>query len=228
MATKTIKNENINNKDVLDFEDSRNYLIAKSNKRAWTVAIFSLAITICLAIAIMLITPLKTVELAVVRVDKNGQIDILTNLAEEIITPDEALNKHFIGQYVKLREQYYFTTLNADFEKVQLYTNQSESKKYVDSMVNENYGKATVLKNKVEIDVKLLSIVTKEVAGEQTATIRADIITKDSRSNEVTNQATKVITLTFEYLPMKLNTKSRLENPLGFIVTSYRIDEEMK
>lgn len=225
---KNITDDNFNEKDAFDFEDSRNYLITKSNKRAWSVAIFSLAVTVCLAIAIMLITPLKTVELAVVKVDKNGQVDILTNLAEEIITPDEALNKHFIGQYVKLREQYYFTTLNADFEKVQLYSNPTESKKYVDSMVNKNYGKATVLKNKVEIDVKLLSIVTREVAGEQTATIRADVITKDSISDSITNLTTKVITLTFEYLPMKLNTKSRLENPLGFIVTSYRIDEEMK
>ena len=228
MAKKIVTDNNLDNQAAFDYEDSRNYLIIKSNRRAWTVAIISLLVTLLLALAVLFLTPLKTVELAVVKVDKNGHIDIISDLSEQVIAPDEALNNHFIGQYVKTREQYYFNTLNKDFEKVQLHSNASESDKYIKSMIDKEVGKAELLKDKVEIEVNILSIVTKEVSSELTSTIRVDVLKKDSRTGALIDNSTKVITLTFEYLPIKLNAKSRLENPLGFVVTSYRVDEEIK
>lgn len=54
-------------KDSMDFETSVKYLIEQSNKKAWLIAIVLVAILSI--IAVLLLTPLKTVEPYVIRVD---------------------------------------------------------------------------------------------------------------------------------------------------------------
>ena len=109
---KILKDENYNEKSAWNYDVSRNEEINKSSKRAWTVAIISLIITLFLGFALMLLTPLKTVELMVVKVDKNGFVDIITKLDEQVLTTTEAMDKSFVNRYVKTKEQYYFETLN--------------------------------------------------------------------------------------------------------------------
>lgn len=224
---KNITDDNFNEKDAFDFEASRNYLFIKSNKRAWAVATVSLVVTLILSLAVVFLTPLKTVELAVVKVDKNGFVDIVTQLDEQVITTDEAIDKHFIGRYIKTREQYYFGSLNKDFETVQMLSSPDVSQKYINEMVNKKTGRAEVYKDKQEVDVHIISIVLNKKVDEFVATIRVETVERDVKNTTGVNTI-KVITLTYEYLPIKLNTKSRLENPLGFVVTSYRVDEEIK
>ncbi len=80
MKTKYITDDNFDKDNALDFETSRNYLISKSNKRAWLVAIVSLFVTVLLVIAIVVMLPLKRVDVVAVKVDKNGFVEIVTNL----------------------------------------------------------------------------------------------------------------------------------------------------
>ncbi len=227
MATKNITDDNFNEKDAFDFEDSRNYLIIKSNRRAWTVATISLIVTLILALAVVLLTPLKTVELAIVKVDKNGFVDIVTQLDEQVITTDEAIDKHFVGRYVKTREQYYFGSLNKDFETVQMFSSVDVSKKYISDMTSKDVGRAELYKDIKEVDVNIISVVLSKKTDEMVATVRIETVERDKKTTTGENKI-KVITLVYEYLPLKLNTKTRLENPLGFVVTSYRVDEEIK
>ncbi|QKF77297.1 virB8 family protein [Arcobacter defluvii] len=224
---KYITESNYKEDDALDYETSRNYLIISSNKRAWLVAGASLFVAVLLAIALATLIPLKRVDLAVVKVDKNGFIDIITNLDEQIITKDEALDKHFIGKYVKTREQYFYNTLNQDYENVQMYSNKDVSNVYVKQMTETKTGKLDTLKNKFEIEAEILSIVLNDSNGTKTSTVRVELKEKDVTTNSVA-VITKVITLTYEYINLKQNAKQRLENPLGFIVNSYRIDDEIK
>lgn len=224
---KEITNDNFNQSKALDFESSRLYIIDKSNKRAWLVTFIFGFISILLTIAIIVMLPLKKVDLAVVKVDKNGFLDVITNIQEEILTTSEAWDKHFIYKYVKTREQYFYNILNQDYESTQLYSSKKVADNYIEEMTNEKYGKTSIYKNNIELDVNILSIVLNESNGTRTSTIRAEIIKKDASSENI-EKSIKVITLTYEYLPIKLNTKNRLENPLGFVVSSYRVDEEIK
>ncbi|ELZ6613470.1 type IV secretion system protein, partial [Campylobacter jejuni] len=92
----------------IDYEASFRYLIEKSNKRAWLIAFISIFIAIISIIAVVLLTPLKTIEPYVIRVDNTtGMVDILTMLDEKEIKANEALDKYFISTYVKAREGYY-------------------------------------------------------------------------------------------------------------------------
>ena len=224
---KILTDDNYNQQSAWDYDSARSYLIDKSNKRAWKITYISLTLTIMLGIAVMLLTPLKTVELMVVKVDKNGFVDIITQLDEQVITTDEAIDKHFVGRYVKTREQYYFGSLNKDFETVQMFSSVDVSKKYISDMTSKDVGRAELYKDIKEVDVNIISVVLSKKTDEMVATVRIETVERDKKTTTGENKI-KVITLVYEYLPLKLNTKTRLENPLGFVVTSYRVDEEIK
>ncbi|EMJ9581347.1 type IV secretion system protein [Campylobacter jejuni] len=210
----------------MDYEASFRYLIDKSNKRAWLIAFISIFIAIISIVAVVLLTPLKTIEPYVIRVDNTtGMVDILTMLDEKEISSNEALDKYFISQYVKAREGYYYELLNQDYLLTQLMSSEKVANEYRAWYEGEN-ARDQILKNSNEVSVQILSIVLGESNGVKTATVRAIITTKNLTSKGTT-QATKVITLSYDYILAKASEENRFLNPLGFKVLTYRIDDEV-
>ncbi|BDL83657.1 type IV secretion system protein [Campylobacter jejuni] len=211
----------------MDYEASFRYLIDKSNKRAWLIAFVSIFIAIISIVAVVLLTPLKTIEPYVIRVDNTtGMVDILTMLDEKEISSNEALDKYFISQYVKAREGYYYELLNQDYLLTQLMSSEKVANEYRAWYEGEN-ARDQILKNSNEVNVQILSIVLGNSNGVKTSTIRAKIITKNLNTRGL-SESTKVITLSYDYILAKASEENRILNPLGFKVTNYRIDEEIK
>ncbi|EAV9801827.1 type IV secretion system protein, partial [Campylobacter jejuni] len=201
----------------IDYEASFRYLIEKSNKRAWLIAFISIFIAIISIIAVVLLTPLKTIEPYVIRVDNTtGMVDILTMLDEKEIKANEALDKYFISTYVKAREGYYYDLLNQDYLLTQLMSSEKVANEYRALYEGDN-ARDQILKNSNEVSVQILSIVLGESNGVKTATVRAIITTKNLTSKGTT-QATKVITLSYDYILAKASEENRFLNPLGFKV----------
>ncbi|ENI1313282.1 type IV secretion system protein [Campylobacter jejuni] len=211
----------------MDYEASFRYLIDKSNKRAWLIAFVSIFIAIISIVAVVLLTPLKTIEPYVIRVDNTtGMVDILTMLDEKEISSNEALDKYFISQYVKAREGYYYELLNQDYLLTQLMSSEKVANEYRAWYEGEN-ARDQILKNCNEVNVQILSIVLGNSNGVKTSTIRAKIITKNLNTRGL-SESTKVITLSYDYILAKASEENRILNPLGFKVTNYRIDEEIR
>ncbi|EFV4183198.1 type IV secretion system protein [Campylobacter jejuni] len=199
----------------------------KSNKRAWLIAFVSIFIAIISIVAVVLLTPLKTIEPYVIRVDNTtGMVDILTMLDEKEISSNEALDKYFISQYVKAREGYYYELLNQDYLLTQLMSSEKVANEYRAWYEGEN-ARDQILKNSNEVNVQILSIVLGNSNGVKTSTIRAKIITKNLNTRGL-SESTKVITLSYDYILAKASEENRILNPLGFKVTNYRIDEEIR
>ncbi|EFN0475695.1 virB8 family protein, partial [Campylobacter jejuni] len=197
----------------IDYEASFRYLIEKSNKRAWLIAFISIFIAIISIIAVVLLTPLKTIEPYVIRVDNTtGMVDILTMLDEKEIKANEALDKYFISTYVKAREGYYYDLLNQDYLLTQLMSSEKVANEYRALYEGDN-ARDQILKNSNEVSVQILSIVLGESNGVKTATVRAIITTKNLTSKGTT-QATKVITLSYDYILAKASEENRFLNPL--------------
>ena len=79
----------------------------KSNKLAWTIAIGSFITAVLAVIAIIILTPLKTVVPYVIRVDNStGIVDVVQSMKDSKTTYDEAMNKYFTQLYVRYREGY--------------------------------------------------------------------------------------------------------------------------
>ena len=211
----------------LDYEASFRYLIEQSNKRAWLISFVAIFIASLSPIAVVLLTPLKTIEPYVIRVDNTtGMVDILTLLDEKEITQNEALDKYFISQYIKAREGYYYELLNQDYLLTQLMSSENVANEYRALYEGDN-ARDQILKNSNEVSVQILSVVLGESNGVKTSTIRANITTKNL-SSRGTSQATKVITLSYDYTLGKASEENRLLNPLGFKVLTYRIDNEVE
>ncbi|EAB5333148.1 type IV secretion system protein, partial [Campylobacter coli] len=195
----------------IDYEASFRYLIEKSNKRAWLIAFISIFIAIISIIAVVLLTPLKTIEPYVIRVDNTtGMVDILTMLDEKEIKANEALDKYFISTYVKAREGYYYDLLNQDYLLTQLMSSEKVANEYRALYEGDN-ARDQILKNSNEVSVQILSIVLGESNGVKTATVRAIITTKNLTSKGTT-QATKVITLSYDYILAKASEENRFLN----------------
>ena len=207
-----------------DFESSMRYMVQKSNQRAWIVAFFAIIIAILSVIAVLALTPLKSVEPYVVRVDNTtGMVDIITTVQGKDLTMPEAVDRHFINAYVKAREGYYYDILDKDYVLTQLLSSQDVAKEYRSIYEGEN-ARNKKLGNKYIVEVGIISIsVEKE---KQEATIRVLLTTKQQGQEVSKNNAT--ITLSYKYyMDSQMSEKARLENPLGFQVTSYRINEEI-
>jgi type IV secretion system protein VirB8 len=217
------------NKDALDFEQSVAYLVAVSNKRAWTVAFVSMAVALLLILILFLLMPLKTVVPYVIRYDSTtGHTDIATILTEQNLHVDEAVSKYFVSHYVKMRESYYFETLQQDYDLVQLFGTQPVNDEYRLIYSGANSRDARLGDTALE-RAEIVSVVLGESADIYTATVRIKILRYDKKSmSSSPRERTKVVTLSYEYAPGKtMKEVYRLNNPLGFRILSYRIDDEV-
>ncbi|MDR1007484.1 MAG: type IV secretion system protein [Campylobacteraceae bacterium] len=217
------------NKDALDFEQSIAYMVAVSNRRAWTVAFVSIAVTLFLIIILFLLVPLKTVVPYVIRYDSTtGYTDIMTVMTEQNLHVDEAVSKYFVSQYVKLRESYYFETLQQDYDLVQLFGAQPVNDEYR-MIYNGANSRDTRLGGNTMEKTEIISVVLGQSSGINTATVRIKILRYDKKDMKIRpKERNKVVTLSYEYAPNKtMKEVYRLNNPLGFRVLTYRIDDEV-
>ena len=105
--------DNNDTKTAISYEASIRYLVEKSNRRAWLIAFLSIFISIISVTAVVFLTPLKSVEPYVIRVDNTtGMVDIITSVNQtEFVSDNEALDKYFTTSYVKIREGYFYNIL---------------------------------------------------------------------------------------------------------------------
>lgn len=195
----------------------------KSAKRACIIAYFSFALTAVSVLAVALLTPLKTVEPFVIRVDNStGIVDIVTALKEGKETYDEAVNKYFIAKYITNRESYDYQTRNFNYRVVGLMSSPEQATLYgewFDPRKNPDaplkifgeYGSCA-------ITIKNISFIEKQVALVRfTKTV--------SRGPEkVTSHW--IATTSFRFSTAQMKADDRLINPLGFQCIDYRLDPE--
>ena len=163
-----------------------------------------------------------TVEPFVISIEeKTGVPTVVDPIAVEQFAADEAIKKFFIMQYIRAREEYTFESHGKNKRLVRVMSNNSVNRDYY-SIVrpsNENspsqrYGNHTT----VEIKLKSLIFETKNRVQ-----VRVSVVT----SGEYQRVEEKVILMEFDFKNLRLNKQQRLDNPLGFVVTLYRIADEI-
>ena len=204
-----------------DLEAKNQENIEKSEARAWKVARVSWLISLILGAVIVSILPLREVVPFLIRDNGTGIPDVITRLDVETLTTDDAMDKHFISQYIKTREGYYFNTLQQEYELTQMMSSY-EGKNARDQKLGSS--------NTVKPEIISIVLSKKEVGTDgqasNIATARVRLIQRNLSTGEETAKNI-VVSLTYEYLPVKNMVEGfRMDNPLGFIVTHYRVDNE--
>lgn len=207
-----------------NYENDREYIFKKSEKRAWLITYTSIALLIMSFAGYFFLLPLKEVQPYLLGFDKStGVIDPISVLDEQKIEGNEALDKYFINQYIQLRESYVYQTIQQTYELTQIFSSSEVSKEF-----REDYNKEDSLDHILgtgKATVKVNSITLEKINDSHLAIARI-FVTYKNQKNEVFTK-NYVIRLSYIYDPeTKFNLSQRIENPLGFFVTSYQKTEE--
>lgn len=204
------------------FDQDRMMQIERSNRIAWSIAIASGIVASMSVFAIAGLTPLKTVEPFVVRVDNStGIVDVVSALTSTAGTYDEAVTKYFAAKYVLAREGYVWSEAQENFRTIALLSTQPEQTRFAGVYRGSNpespqniYGRAATAR----IDIASISIINQNV-------VSVRYMRTITRGEEV--QTTHwVASLTYSYANAPMSSTDRLVNPLGFVVSEYRADPE--
>ncbi|GGO83777.1 conjugal transfer protein TraJ [Marinobacterium nitratireducens] len=211
--------------------------IKRSEKRAWFIAGAAVLVAVLEAGALVGLTPLKSVEPFVIRVDNNtGLVDVVSTLAETdgdvTEKAQEALDKYWLSNYIRHRENYQWETRDFDRQMVGLLSDsviQQSYAAYTDPRLNSAAPVAVYGQNtEVEARVKAISIINSETVenGEKRTTALVRYTKQVKRAGERTPLTHWAATVTFVYLDTSMKVEDRLLNPLGFQVVKYRNDQE--
>lgn len=202
----------------------------REKKLAWRIAAIGFALAAMAITALIIVLPLKTTEIELWSVDKQtGRYEYMTRIKEQNISTEKALAQALAAHYVRLREGYNYFALQRDYDDVQLFNSDSVNRDYLDGF-NSNQA-PDVIFNKAEyvVSIDIISNVhATATAHDHLATLRIKRTIRRIVDNSVKTDVWN-IRLTYRYLPRKQLTDSQREvNPLGFIVTSYQRDKELR
>ncbi|EHD22134.1 MULTISPECIES: virB8 family protein [Brenneria] len=203
---------------------------AREKKRAWLMAAVGFFLAAMAIAAIIILLPLKTTEIELWSVDKQtGRYDFMTRIKERDISTEEALAHSLAAQYVSLREGYNYFSLQRDYDDVQLFNSDGVNKDYLDGFNGDQAPDVVFNKADYVVAIDIISNVhAPATAPDRLATLRIKRTLRRIADNSVKTDIWN-IRLTYRYLPRKQLTDSQREvNPLGFIVTSYQRDKELR
>jgi type IV secretion system protein VirB8 len=196
-----------------------------SRRIAWWIAAVAAAIALLEAIALVLLTPLKTVEPYTLMVDKTtGYVQALRPLDQAKISPDSALTQSFLVQYVIAREGFDIATLNANYRKVALFSADTARTSYLQQMqISNPASPLTLYPRTTTLDVRVKSV---SPIGNDAELVRFDTVRSDAGAQPQPPNSW-VAVIRYHYSGAAMSLDDRFVNPLGFQVTSYRKDQEV-
>ncbi|MGA0602818.1 virB8 family protein [Caulobacter sp. KR2-114] len=176
------------------------------------------------ALAILMLTPLKSVTAVPILVDRQtGFVEVLKPDGRKELTPNAALTESFLAQYVIARESFDIASIARDYHKVALWSGGGARDDYLAATVASNpqsplklYPRSTV----VETRVKSISPI-----GATTALVRFETRRHDQDGRQAPPQAWAAV-VGYRYVDGPMSVEDRFVNPLGFQVVRYHRDPE--
>lgn len=207
------------------WSDDVNAEIRASRRIAYIIAAVAVLIAALEALALLALTPLKTVVPYTIMVDRStGFVETLRPLAPGPIAKSEAVTQAYLAQYVMARETFDATDLRRAYGLVTLWSGDEAKRLYVAQMDRSNASSPLNrfgARDTVSVAIKSISPL-----NDKAALVRFETVTQPTGAKPERPQAW-VAVIGFDYVDAPMKTKDRLLNPLGFRVTRYRRDAEM-
>lgn len=208
----------------------------RSERRAWSVAWCAIAMALIIAGGYYYMLPLKQKVPYLVMADAYTGTATVARLNDDFamrgITTREAVNRSNVAHFILARESYDLGLADlSDWKTVQTMAAPGVKAPYVQLYSNNNpdslvkqYGKDQAIR------VKLLSIqLVGDGAGKTPvgATVRFQRSLYNKQTGATRSMDNKIATMAFTYKQnLEMDDRSRIENPLGFWITSYRVDDD--
>lgn len=204
------------------FYDEAYARVRASRDRAWIVAAAFGVLAGLAMLAVALLAPLKRTDVIPVVVDRStGEAHVETQLAGQTISQQEAVRKADLATYVIARESFDRALLKTYYQTVQSRSTDAVLKPWLgqfqpgtpDSIYARYPTGATR-----SIDVRSVVLLS-DALGQVHFTATLTKATEVSSENYIAS-------IGFQYVNAKADLAQRLRNPLGFVVSSYRVDQE--
>lgn len=207
------------------WETSKVRALEQSRKTAWIITIAAGTLSFISVIAVVLLTPLKTVQPYVIRVDNTtGVVDVVTALKNGKTNYDEAMNKYFTQLYVRWREGYSLPLAKEYYYNVGMLSSKVEQARYLQYFSPKNPNSPLNLyKNTSVVNIKIKS--TSFISPNIALVRYLKEVSSGTGEPTVTHWAA---TINFQYLGTPMAERDRAINPLGFQVVEYRNDPDQQ
>jgi len=204
-------------------EDRQN-LVERSTRTAWIIAGVAALVALLEGLALFMLIPLKREVPYTLLVDRQtGYVQALRPLDVETITPDAALTRSFLVQYVIARESFDRDSLQNDYRKVGLWSAGEARDRYAALMSASNpRSPLATLPRQAIVSVQIRSVSS---LSARTALVRFSTTRTDPGARSQPPQHWTAV-ISYQYSNAQMSAADRLVNPLGFQVTRYRKDME--
>jgi len=213
-----------------DWEAEREVLLARSDRRAWAVAITMGALAAASVLALVAHGAwYQTVAVPIVVDKATGETSVAKALEIDTVPAYEALDKHYAWLFVLARERYNWSFLQMDYDTVAALAAPAVFKGYAAQFdgpgaLQAKLTDATEWKIRV-VNIRLEPQTSPGHAGVAVVTFTKQAISRDRAAEP---EARYLATVGYEYHPkLQLKEKDRVRNPFGFVVTAYRADPDI-
>jgi type IV secretion system protein VirB8 len=204
----------------LDRQDA----LRASRRTAWIVACAAATVAVMEALALLLLTPLKTVQPYTLLVDKQtGFVQALKPLDAQQISGNTALTQSFLVQYVIARESFDISALQGNYRKVSLWSEGDARSAYVAGVQASNPDSPLArLPRTSVIETRVKSV---SPMGGNSALVRFETVRRDA-GGSVQPARAWVAVIRYRYSGEPMSLEDRFINPLGFEVVRYQRNAE--
>jgi type IV secretion system protein VirB8 len=187
--------------------------------------------------ALMGLTPLKTVETYLVRVDNNSGFTDVVPPVSQAKTPERVDDEYWLATYVRFRESYNFSNNDANYAMVELMSYDETFAEYRNFQLSSK-GYLAVLGNSRQIRTEINNINPlprenpnggPETDTTKTYTMRVTktVLDKNGMPDLQLKPVTWLATVSFDYKNPSKKNGDQWKNPRGFGVKSYSVSQEV-
>lgn len=219
----------------VNYEASIADLARRSERRAWWVACIASGLSLLLGAGYLKVMPLKERVPFLVMADAGSGNATVARLDADFrhrsITASEAIARANVASFINLRESYDVAMMNLrDWRAVHAMSTPEVGKEYAAVHATNNpaspfntYGRSRAIRVRI-LSIQLIEGADGTPGG---ATVRFQRNVYDKTSGATRPLDSRIATLGFTYnLALRMDEPDRLENPLGFQITSYRVDAD--
>lgn len=199
---------------------------ARNSKR---LAAFFGVIAFMAVAAVMGLTPLKTVETYLVRVDNNSGFTDTVKPVSQVKSTEQIDDEYWLSTYVRFRESYNFSNNDANFSMVELLSYDDTFAEYKNFQLSSK-GYLAVLGNnrQIRLDINNIGFLKRENA-KGTAQVRFTkvVLDKNGIPDPQLKPTTWISTISYDYKNPTKKSGDQWLNPRGFGIKSYDPTQEV-
>ncbi len=179
--------------------------------------------------AVMGLTPLKTVETYLVRVDNNSGFTDVVKPTSEVKSTQQVDDEYWLATYVRFRESYNFSTNDANYAMVELMSYDETFAEYKNFQLSSKGYLAVLGTNRqIRTDINNINFLQRDNAkGTAQVRLTKTVLDKNGMPDPQLRPVTWIATVSFDYKNPTKKSGDQWLNPRSFGIKSYATTQEV-